>query len=114
MAMEGVNLSLNLGEGGWLRSLVGLERGGLGECVLAIPERAEQDTALNLTKSAVALDFHIIHPAEPERGRFWIRMISRGIPPPVHLENWSAEPDPTRTNSWTKLEGKSVAKEILD
>jgi len=87
MAMEGVNLSLNLGEGGWLRSLVGLERGGLGECVLAIPERAEQDTALNLTKSAVALDFHIIHPAEPERGRFWIRMISRGIPPPVHLEN---------------------------
>ena len=47
----------------------------------AIPERAEPDTALNQTKSMAALDGHTIHPIEPEKGKFRIRMISRGIPP---------------------------------
>ena len=48
---------------------------------LAIPERAEPDTALNRTKSMAALDSHTIHPVEPEKGKFRIRMISGGIPP---------------------------------
>jgi len=48
---------------------------------LAIPERAEPDTALNRTKSVAAPDYHTIHPAEPETGKFRIRMISGSIPP---------------------------------
>ena len=52
---------------------------------LAIPERAEPDTALNRTKFAAALDIRTIHPVEPEKGKFRIRMISRGIPP------WSSQ-----------------------
>jgi len=54
---------------------------------LAIPERAELDTALSRTKSVAALDCHTIHPVEPEEGKFRICMISRGIPPLVLIES---------------------------
>jgi len=48
---------------------------------LALPERAEPDTALNRTNSVVATDCQIIHPVEPEASKFRIRMISWCIPP---------------------------------
>jgi len=59
---------------------------------LAIPERAEPDTALNRTKFVAPPDCHAIHPVKPETGKSRIRMVSWSTPPPATVCNFRPPP----------------------